>query len=145
MMKRTGEPWMPADEFGRSLQGLGHNLLVSDVAEMSRFLRDVLSAHCVYEDPDFAAVEVSGGTLLLHADHTYLDHPFIAAVQGVAARGAGLEIRLYGVDPEDAEAKARAGDPPVLDASTDNPHGLREAYLLGPDGYCFVPSRAIDP
>ncbi len=145
MMKRTGAPWMPADEFGRSLQGIGLNLLVSDITAMTDFLIEVLSARSVYQDPDFAVIEISGGTLLLHADHTYLDHPFVASVQGVEARGAGLEIRLYGVDPDEAEAKATARDHIVLDGSTDKPHGLREAYLLGPDGYCFVPSRALFP
>jgi hypothetical protein len=32
-MKRSKEPWMPADDFGRSLpRGIGVNLLVRDMA-----------------------------------------------------------------------------------------------------------------
>ncbi|MEM7377000.1 MAG: hypothetical protein AAF460_05770 [Pseudomonadota bacterium] len=143
MMKRTGTPWMPADAFGRQLSGLGHNLLTTDVAAMVDFIRTVLAGAVVYEDVDFAVVTVSGGTLLVHADHTYEDHPFSAAVRAVQTRGSGLEIRLYNVDPDTAEAAARLHDHAVLDGSTDKPHGLREAYLLGPDGYCFVPSRPL--
>jgi hypothetical protein len=29
----------------------------------------------------------------------------------------------------------------VLQAPADKPHGLREAYILDPDGYCWVPGR----
>lgn len=145
MMKRTGTPWMPADAFGRSLTGLGHNLLTTDVAHMTRFLQTVLQADVVYEDVDFAVVTVSGGTLLVHADHSYSDHPYSASVRDCQVRGAGLEIRLYGVDPDYAERAAREHGHSVLDGSTDKPHGLREAYLLGPDGYCFVPSCPLPP
>lgn len=145
MMKRTGTPWMPADDFGRSLTGLGHNLLVTEVSAMTDFLTKVLEAGVVYQDVDFAVLTVSGGTMLLHADHTYCEHPYIAAVRDTPARGAGLEIRLYGVDPDKAEATAREFGYSVLDACTNKPHGLREVYLLGPDAYCFVPSRPLPP
>ncbi len=143
MMKRDGEPWMPAPEYGRSLRGLGHNLLVRDVQTMTAFLTTVLSGKVVYEDPDFAVVNVSDGSLILHADHTYADHPYSASVRDADLRGAGLEIRLYAVDPDAAQAAAEANGYTVLDACTDKPHGLREAYLLGPEGYCFVPSRPL--
>lgn len=143
MMKRTGTPWMPADEYGRSLRGLGSNLLVTDIDAMTQFLTTVLQASVVYQDVDFAVVSVSGGDIILHADHTYNDHPFSASVADADARGAGVELRLYDVDPDRAEAAARANGYDVLDACSDKPHGLRELYLLGPDGYCFVPSRAL--
>ena len=64
------------------------------------------------------------------------------ALIGVEARGAGAELRLYGVDPDAAEARARALDAPVLAGAADKPHGLREAYLIDPDGYVWVPCRA---
>ncbi len=143
MMKRTGTPWMPAADYGRSLSGIGHNLLVSDVSAMTGFMQQVLQASVVYSDPDFAVVNVSGGSVILHADHTYNDHPFIASVADTEHRGAGLEIRLYQVDPDVAESAAREHDYAVLDGTADKPHGLREVYLLGPDGYCFVPSRPL--
>ncbi|MDX8443696.1 hypothetical protein [Mesorhizobium australafricanum] len=31
----------------------------------------------------------------------------------------------------------------VLAGSIDKPHGLRECYIVGPDGYVFVPSARI--
>lgn len=132
MMKRTGTPWMPADRFGRSLAGVGINLLVSEVARSVDFVCTVFSAIAVYSDEDFAVVDINGTQVLLHADHAYNDHPYSASVKGQEARGAGLEIRLYEVDPDTAEA-----------AALNKPHGLREVYLLDPDGYCWVASRPL--
>jgi predicted enzyme related to lactoylglutathione lyase len=61
-------------------------------------------------------------------------------------RGAGAELRLYGRDPDAAEAVARAQADAlggvVLAASADKPHGVREAYILDPEGYCWVPTIA---
>ena len=64
-------------------------------------------------------------------------------VQGVEARGAGLEIRLYGLDPDACEARARAAGGIVLAGALDKPHGLREAYLVDPDGYVWAPGIGI--
>ncbi|TGR60326.1 hypothetical protein EN866_42860, partial [Mesorhizobium sp. M2D.F.Ca.ET.223.01.1.1] len=58
-------------------------------------------------------------------------------------RGAGIELRLYGADPDMVEKKATALGHIVLAGSTDKPHGLRECYIVGPDGYVFVPSSRI--
>ena len=46
-------------------------------------------------------------------------------------------------DPDAAEARARAQGHIVLESATDKPHGLREAYLVDPDGYCWVPDVPI--
>ena len=64
---------------------------------------------------------------------------------GVEVRGAGAELRLYGSDPDAAEARARAAEAPVLDKAADKPHGLREAYLVDPDGYVWVPCLPAAP
>ncbi len=56
-----------------------------------------------------------------------------------APRGLGAEIRLYDCDPDQAVARAKAHGHHVLQEATDKPHGLREAYILDPDGYCWVP------
>jgi hypothetical protein len=58
-------------------------------------------------------------------------------------RGAGVEIRLYGVDPDAAEARARQSGGIVLSGSIDKPHGLRECHIVGPNGYVFVPGIAL--
>lgn len=143
-MKRTREPWMTADAFGRSLpRGLGVNLLVDAVAPMATFLDEVLSARLVHADEDFAVAELAGSLLLVHADHTYDRHPLSGVVAGLAARGAGVELRVYGIDPDGAEARARRRGDIVLAGSSDKPHGLRECAIIGPCGYVFVPSAAI--
>src|SRR5262245_48031216 len=144
IMKRTKTPWMRAEDFGRSLpRGVGLNLLVTEVAPAEEFLRVVLGARTIDADEDFAAIELLGSVVMLHADHSYLDHEMSGIVTGIEARGAGIEIRLYGADPDGAEALAREHGHVVLSASIDKPHGLRECHIVGPDGYVFVPSRAI--
>ena len=54
-------------------------------------------------------------------------------------RGVGAELRLHGLDPDGAEARARARGDTVLAGAIDKPHGLRECYLVDPDGYIWVP------
>ena len=56
MKKRTGDPWMPAPTYGRTLSGLTVNLVVRDVARAVDFARVVLAAEIVYADPDFAVL-----------------------------------------------------------------------------------------
>lgn len=139
MKLRTGEPWMPAPEYGRSLRGLTLNLLVREVARALPFHREVLGAEVVYHDPDFAVLRRDGVEWMLHADHAYDHHPLQASLAGGGARGVGAELRLHGRDPDEAESAARRLGYPVLAPATDKPHGLREAYLLDPDGYLWVP------
>ena len=142
-MKRTRTPWMTADAFGRSLRGVGINLLVTDVAATEAFLRTVLGARTIYFDEDFGAIELAGSIMMLHAVHSYQDHEMSGVTAGVEVRGCGVEIRVYGADPDKAEAAAREQGHIVLAASIDKPHGLRECHVVGPDGYVFAPSRAI--
>ena len=143
MKQREGEPWMAADAYGRSLEGFGVNLLVRDVARSVAFQTEVLGVALVYSDPDFAVLTHGGHQWMLHADHTYGEHPLLALTGDGAIRGAGAELRLYGIDPDAAEARARAARHTVLAASADKPHGLRECFLADPDGYIWVPGRAI--
>lgn len=149
MKKRMGEPWMPADDYGRSLRGFGVNLLVEDMARAVAFQVEVLKTEVVYEDKDFAVIRhraADGAPVewMLHADHSYADHPLLSLTGDGAVRGAGIELRLYDHAPDAAEARARERGDYVLAASADKPHGLRECYLVDPDGYVWVPS-AIKP
>ena len=141
--KRSGDPWMPADDYGRTLTGFTVNLLVTDIAASLVFQREVLAAAVVYSDPDFAALEGYGAKWMLHADHTYRDHPMRGVVDGLEARGAGVELRLLGRDPDAAERAAREHDFVVLQGATDKPHGLRECFVVDPDGYVWVASVAL--
>jgi hypothetical protein len=142
MKKREGDAWMPADDFGRTLKGLGLNLLVADIEAALVFQREVLEADVVYSDPDFAVLKRGDAIWMLHADHTYLDHPLIGSLSDDIPRGIGAELRLYDCDPDAAEARARALDFTVLAGAMDKPHGLREAFIIDGDGYMWVPSAA---
>jgi uncharacterized glyoxalase superfamily protein PhnB len=146
MKKRMPDqiPWMSAPDYGRSLRpGLGVNLLVRDVAGSVRFATEALGATATYADKDFAVLRLVGAEWMVHADHTYLDNPVSGIVAGVEARGAGIELRLYGVDPDAAEQRARAGGWTVLSGAIDKPHGLREAILIDDEGYVWIPAMPL--
>jgi len=139
-MKLATEPsWMPAPDYGRSLTGLGINLLVKEIEPALDFAREVLGATVVHSDPDFAVLRFESAEWMLHADHTYNDHPLSGSLSEDLPRGIGAELRLHGRDPDDAEAIARKLGYTVLDGTADKPHGLREVYILDPDGYLWVP------
>ncbi|MEM7545463.1 MAG: hypothetical protein AAF367_08010 [Pseudomonadota bacterium] len=130
--------------FGRGLSaGLGINLLVSDVDRAGRFGVEVLGATIVYWEEHFAIMSALGSIWQLHSDWTYRDHELRGAVEGVEVRGSGAELRLYGADPDAAVRRARAWGADVLSAALDKPHGLREAHIIDPDGYIWVPSVAL--
>lgn len=149
MVSKRGpqEPWMSPDAYGRSLGGFSVNLLVRDVPRAVAFHRDVLGATVVYADADFAVIRraVRGGSAewMLHADHTYGSHPLLALTGDNAVRGAGVELRLHGCDPDAAAAAAGRLGHTVLAAPADKPHGLREAYIADPDGYVWVPDMPL--
>ena len=145
MAERTippeGEGKPDADAFGRGLgPGIGVNLLVTDVAEAVQFQAEVLGADVRYWDADFAIMAFAGTTWMLHHDRTYHSHPLAGIARGADGRGAGVEIRLYGCDPDAAEQAAETYGAIVLAGAADKPHGLREAYLVDADGYVWVPS-----
>ena len=144
MKRRTGEPWMPAREYGRSLTGLTVNLLVRDIDKALVFQREVLGVAVVYSDPDFAVVRGYGAEWMLHADHTYTRQPWGLRLGEGGKRGFGVEIRLLGIDPDEAERRARAGGHTVLASAKDwPPHGWRDCVLEDPDGYTFAVGVAI--
>jgi uncharacterized glyoxalase superfamily protein PhnB len=137
--KRTGDAWMPAPQYARTLEGLTVNLLVRDIANALPFHRQVLGATLVYSDPDVAVFRHLNAEWMLHADHTYDAHPIHAALVKATTRGLGAELRLHGRDPDEAERAARRLGFEVIEASADKGHGLREAYLRDADGYVWVP------
>jgi len=143
MKLRTGEPWMTAEAYGRTLKGLTLNLLVRDVEAALRFEREVLGVDVVYQDPDFAVVRGHGGEWMLHADHTYLGHPSFPEIPSTGRRGLGLEIRLHGLDPDAAQAAAERLRYRVLSPAVDKGHGLREVFLVDPDGYTWVADAPV--
>ncbi len=148
MSEASDRDFMSAAAYGRSLRGFGVNLLVRDVLRAVAFQRDVLGVEVVFAEPDFAVLRHGGPAgvgheWMLHADPTYHSNPLLGLTGDGALRGVGLELRLYGIDPDAAEAKARADGHHVLQASADKPHGLRECFLIDPEGYVWVPSAAL--
>lgn len=124
--------------YGKALSGLTVNLLVRDVAASVHFQREVLGAHVVYADGEFAALEGYGASWMLHADSTYSQHPMRGVVADLPLRGGGAELRLHQCDPDRVEAAARAHEYTILDAAADKVHGVREVYVVDPDGYIWV-------
>ena len=140
---RTGEPWMPAPDYGRSLTGLGINLLVREIESALPFHTEVLGAEVVYSDPDIAVLRRDGVEWMLHAHHTYDAHPWYPVLTSDVPRGVGAELRLHGRDPDAAEAAARRLGFAIVQAAADKPHGLREACIVDRDGYVWVPDVPI--
>lgn len=133
-----------APDFGRSLTGLGLNLVVRDVPSEVRFLTEVFAMTAHRQSADFAILVYHGQVFQLHADPTYANNPLLSLLPETGARGAGAEFRLYETDPDAAAQRARAfGDAVILQEPTDKPHGLRECYILSPHGYAWVPSRRL--
>ncbi|WP_299780390.1 VOC family protein [uncultured Roseobacter sp.] len=132
-----------AEDFGKSLRGIGLNLLVRDVRATCAFLADVFDFNAHRVSDDFAIITAGKEVFQLHGDGTYADNPLLGLLPENPPRGAGLEIRLYESDPDAAASRAEACGAMILQAPTDKPHGLREAYILCGDGYAWVPSRPL--
>ena len=95
-----------ADSLGKSLRGIGLKLLVRDVKAEVAFLETVfgMSAHQV--SADFAIMCYGEQVFQLHSDGTYHSNPLLGLLPENPPRGAGLEIRLYDTNPEEATSKA---------------------------------------
>ncbi len=132
-----------AAAFGASLRGIGLNILVRDVDAQCRMLQAVfdMSAHRI--SADFAILRYGEAVFQLHGDATYASNPYLSFLPENPPRGAGVELRLYDTDPDVAAGRAEAAGMTILQPPTDKPHGLREAYLLCPDGYAWVPSAPL--
>jgi len=134
---------MPADEYGRALPKFTLNLLVRDVAKALPFYREVLQATVRYADGDFAALQIAGTDFMLHADHSYDQHPLYGRVQGVKTRGVGAEIRVMGIDPDGLEARAKKFGAEIVQEARDFPHGWRDVILADADGYVWAVGMPI--
>ncbi|MGB2626336.1 MAG: VOC family protein [Candidatus Acidiferrum sp.] len=140
---RTGEAFMPADEYGHSLPQFSVNLLVRDVGISVAFYGDIVGATVRYFDNDFAALELNGWQFMLHADHTYDRHPAYSRLRAAGLRGTGAELRFLGVDPDAIEQRAKLAGATILQPSKDFPHGWRDVMLADPDGYIWALGRPI--
>lgn len=131
--------------FGKSLQGLGLNILVRNVPRTSDFLSEVFTMKILRQSADFAIVSYASQLFQLHADHTYHSHPLPSLLPESGLRGSGIEIRLYNTDPDESSllAEQHEHDTLLLAAPANKPHGLRECVILCENGYAWVPSRPL--
>jgi catechol 2,3-dioxygenase-like lactoylglutathione lyase family enzyme len=134
-----------APDFGRSLSGLGLNLLVRDVPKLVAFLVEVFGMTAHQASRDFAILRYGTQVFQLHSDPTFANHPLAALLPEAGPRGAGIELRLYETDPDAAvaAAAAHAHEATILQDPANKPHGLREAVILCENGYAWVPARAL--
>ena len=143
MKLRKKDPWKSASEYSRDLSGLTVNLLVEDINLSIHFLKKIIEAKIVYQDPDFAAIEGFGSRWCLHSYHTYESHPYMNVIKNSNPKGLGIELRVIGCDPDKAEERARKESYMILSTSTDKAHGMRECYILDNNGFCWVPSIIV--
>jgi uncharacterized glyoxalase superfamily protein PhnB len=134
-----------ASAYGASLQGLGLNLIVNDVTQAIRFATQVLGAQIFFRTDVFAAMKLGSTDFMFHIPESYRGNELHATLKSDAARGIGVELRCYDVDPDRAEQHARESGYTVLAGSIDKHHGLRECMILDDDGYVWIPSRPLSP
>lgn len=132
-----------APDYGRSLSGLGINLLVRNMPRALEFARIVIEAEVCHATNQFAALKRGNAQYMLHTDDTFRGNPLHGLVATNEARGIGVELRIYDLDPDAAEERARKAGFTVLAGSMDKPHGLRECMILDDEGYLWVPSRHL--
>ena len=131
--------WMSAGDYAKRLSGLTVNLLSGDVEAVVPFHTRVLGATAEYVCVDFASFAFGDVTWMVHADHTYDSHPLHRVLKRGLDRGVGAELRLHGRDPDEACEAARELGATIIEPATTKPHGTREAFILDPDGYLWVP------
>jgi catechol 2,3-dioxygenase-like lactoylglutathione lyase family enzyme len=134
---------LSAPDYGRSLMGLGFNLIVSDLNQSIHFATEIIGASVFFRTDAFAAMKLHGKDFMFHTKETYRGNELHSTLISDGPRGVGVELRCYSVDPDVAEAAARKHGYTVLGGSIDKPHGLRECMILDPDGYVWIPSSHL--
>jgi uncharacterized glyoxalase superfamily protein PhnB len=145
LKQRTGDAWMPAARYGRELPTFTVNLLVRDVPRAASFYTKIFAATVHYADPDFAAINVGGVEMMLHADHTYDKHPWHAPLTRGERRGLGAELRVLGIDPDAVERRARDNGAALIQPATTKAHGWREVMVEDVDGYLWAVGLPTTP
>lgn len=130
-------------EIGRTLTPFGINLLVRNGQRTATFLTEVLGFAQIRLGDGYGLFRLGTVLIQIHEDATYAEHPLPSLLPEAGARGAGVELRLFECDPDEAERRAMARGDMILRETLDRPHGLRECFLLDPDGYCWVPSKRL--
>jgi len=140
MKKSQKTPFMAPPDYGKRLRGFSINLLSRNLPRALVFQRDVIKANIQHEDEDLLILSGYESHWMVHADHTYDAHPLLGDTMSANRRGAGIELRLHGCDPDATASLALENGFKVLDGPRDQPdHGLREVHIIDDDGYVWVP------
>lgn len=91
-----------AAEFGRSLTGIGLNLLVRDVTVQISFLETVFELKAHQPSKDFAIISYGSQLFQLHSDGTYHSNPLLGLVPEMPPLGSSA------ISLRSQSAKARA-------------------------------------
>lgn len=142
---RQGQPWMPGYRYGALLPPFSLNLVVAEVERSVEFYRQVMGAEVHYYDIDFAALQVGGAAVMLHADHTHDNHPWYGDLSAGKGRGLGAQLRLLGIDPDMVERNAQKAGAEIVAPAENKGHGWREVLVRDPDGYEWAVGVLIDP
>jgi catechol 2,3-dioxygenase-like lactoylglutathione lyase family enzyme len=120
-------------------------LWATDVGAMADFLVDVAGARLLERHPGFAALQVPGCHIEVHADETFRGHPWFEALarEGVA-RGIGAEL-VFPVDDVLAAFRAAVRRGAQVIAQPYEFEGRLECQVMGPDGYVFGLWQAWNP
>ena len=138
-----------ADDLGRMLRGSGVNLLCPDPLTYVPEIAHVMAMKVIRVDSFFGLLSWQDNPTIdsliqVHADKTYANNPYFALLSDNQVRGIGIELRFYHCNPDDAVERATATrDYTILQPAKDKEHGVREAFILDPLGYCWVPSLPI--
>lgn len=139
------KPRMSGADYGRSLTGLGFNLIVNNLERSVHFAKHVLGAEVFFRTDVFAAMKLSGQDFMFHIPESYRGNELYGTLKSDAPRGIGIELRCYHVDPDAAENRAREAGYTILAGCLDKPHGLRECMILDDDGFVWIPSKHLRP
>lgn len=134
---------MSGAQHGRSMPPFTVDLIVSDIDRAVAFYTNVLDAKLVFADVDFAALRLSDLAFTLHADHTFDHHAIFETLAPSGARGSGSMLRMHGIDPDEAERKARAFGAAVVQSTGDRGHGWRDVMIADPDGYVWAVGQLL--
>src|SRR5258705_4979452 len=122
-MTRMGGAFMPADHYGRGMRPFSVNLLVRDTRVSLAFYEPVLGAAVRYADDDFAVLKLLDFEFMLHADHTYDHHPLYERLQTPGLPRTGAELRVFRIDPESLERRAREAGETDIHSTRDISRG----------------------
>jgi uncharacterized glyoxalase superfamily protein PhnB len=111
-------------------------LWTTDVFGLVDFLAAVTGFGVAERHPGYAALDIGGLRLMIHADESYRGHPWYDALRKEgAARGIGAELRFQVEDVEAAYRQALNRGAQSI-AAPYNSGQCTECSVMGPD--CFL-------